>query len=88
MKPSACDRLAAYFKAQPNVWISGVDLARVGGLLAWRTRASDLRKRGMVIENRVEHHDGTVRSFYRYVPSEPAETGTAPGHNLNAWELR
>ena len=47
------DRLADYFKARPNVWIDGMQLASVAGSYAWRSRCSDIRRKfGMVIENR------------------------------------
>jgi hypothetical protein len=68
-------QLAALFKARPNCWIDGMELARIGGQYAWRTRVSNLRERrfgSMHIENRirlVEVEPGrTVKvSEYRYV---------------------
>lgn len=72
--PSLCDKLAAYFTARPGQWIDGLELAKVAGSYAWRSRCSDLRKPpyGMVIENRVRHckaNDGFKWkvSEYRYV---------------------
>lgn len=72
------DRLAAYFKSRPNVWIDGRQLAEVGGYAAFRTRVSNLRRqRGMTIENR--WHDECVRgrkfrvTEYRLVVSEPEQ---------------
>ena len=50
---SLCDRLEQFFRARPDTWIDGRALAEVAGNYAWRTRASDLRKRGMQIDNRV-----------------------------------
>ena len=68
------DRLAAYFRARPNRWIDGRDLADVAGAYAWRSRCADLRKRGMRIENKQVRKEfmGQVwtESFYRYVPAE------------------
>jgi hypothetical protein len=49
---SLCDKLEAYLKARPNKWIDGRMFEDIAGRYAWRTRLSDLRKRGMVIENR------------------------------------
>jgi hypothetical protein len=47
------DKLDAYFRAKPDVWIDGMELATVAGSYAWRSRISNLRtERGMVIENR------------------------------------
>ena len=67
------DRLEQFFKARPNVWVDGHDLAQVAGFFAWRSRCSDLRRlRGMVIENEVtvvKKPNGTryTVSRYRYV---------------------
>lgn len=70
------DRVRALFLARPNEWISAVDLERVGGRQAWRTRVSDVRRAyAMHIENRVRTvlgEDGLYKvwrlSEYRYVP--------------------
>ena len=76
---SLTDKLAAYFKERPNQFIDGLELARVAGSYAWRSRCSDLRKRGMVIENRVRWINGVngehMRkvSEYRYVPASLLE---------------
>jgi hypothetical protein len=69
-KLSKVEALAAYFKARPGQWLSALDLAKVGGALAWRTRLSDLRRPpyAMQIENRQEPHREYGRiSFYRFV---------------------
>lgn len=72
---SLIDRLAAFFRSHPDVWIDGRELALEGGSYAWRTRVSNLRRPpyGMVIENRqrrVHRPDGSqfVVSEYRFVP--------------------
>lgn len=51
-RPTMADLLQALFYAGPDTWIDGRELAQHGGCYAWRSRLSDLRKRGMVIENR------------------------------------
>jgi hypothetical protein len=66
------DKLEAYFKARPNQWVDGMLLGQIAGQYAWRSRASDLRKRGLTIENRqrrVRRPDGShyVISEYRWV---------------------
>lgn len=64
---SALDRTAAYFKARPNVWISAIDLMRIGGLLSFRTRVSELRRyHAMDIENRVRCEGKQRFSEYRW----------------------
>jgi hypothetical protein len=66
-KETFCDRLEDYFKARPNAWIDGLELARVAGAYAWRSRCSDLRKRGMQIENRMRREGKRVISEYRWI---------------------
>lgn len=73
MSVTLTDQLAAYFRERPHCWIDGRILADIAGAYAWRTRVSDLRKLGMVIENRIEtYRDAEHRPFklssYRYVP--------------------
>jgi len=41
---SMCARLARYFMERRGAWIDGRDLQEVGGVYAWRSRVSDLRK--------------------------------------------
>jgi len=69
-KPRRVDLVAAYFRARPGQWIDGLELAKVGGAYAWRTRVSECRKFfGMAIENdETRQDDGSVRSLYRFVP--------------------
>ena len=70
------DAVAAYFKAHPNQWIDGLELARVGGAYAWRTRVSDCHLQlGMTIENEVRHMPNSRRkvSLYRYRPANLLE---------------
>jgi len=75
-KPTLTGTLAAYFRAREGEWIDGMELARVAGSYAWRSRCSDLRRAPylMRIENRVRlvrdplgrMHDRKV-SEYRWV---------------------
>jgi hypothetical protein len=62
------DRLQAYFKAHPLVWISILELSKIGGL-SWRSRiACDLRpKRGMTITWNNSNKD----SAYMFTPYKP-----------------
>ena len=68
------DRLRAYFEAREGLWLDGMEIAKVAGCYAWRTRISELRRRGMRIENRQRRPGrkdgrviGRVVSEYRYV---------------------
>lgn len=61
-------RVAELFERHPDEWIDCARLMAVGGQMAWRTRVSDCRKRGMRIENRLlKRDDGSTISQYRYV---------------------
>lgn len=62
------DKVAQYFEARPGEWIDGLELERVGGRYAWRTRVSECRQHlGMQIENRQRTRaDGATASEYRY----------------------
>jgi len=74
---SLTDRLEAFFRAHPGIWVDGRRLAEVAGCYAWRSRVSDVRRRGLRIENRqrvVTGGDGrpVTVSEYRYQPAERA----------------
>ena len=67
------ERVRDTFLARPGEWIDGLELERIGGRYAWRSRVSDARRYyGLTIENRLQRVtvDGQtfVRSLYRYVP--------------------
>lgn len=64
------DRVADYFRARPNTWIDGMELAKVGGCYASRTRIAECRTQlGMTIANRViRRADGQARSEYKFEP--------------------
>jgi hypothetical protein len=69
---SLTDQLEAFFRAHPNEWHDGRRLAVHGGFYAYRTRCSDLRKKGLDIRNRqrkVTKLDGShyVVSEYMFV---------------------
>lgn len=63
---SLTDRLEQFFRSQPNRWIDGTRLASIGGVYAWRTRCSNLRKRGLQIENRQRKVRDKIKSEYRF----------------------
>lgn len=70
---SLAAKLADYFKAWPNQWIDGKELAQWAGAYGWRTRVSELRKPpyNMTIENRVRPAVWSSKvkvSEYRYLP--------------------
>jgi hypothetical protein len=70
------DRLHAFLAARPNEWVDGLELARVAGAYAWRTRLSDLRQRGLVIENRVRRVEKRFKvSEYRLVVRQVGQQG-------------
>ena len=66
------DRLQSYFEAHPQQWIDGLTLSERGGSYGWRSRVSDVRKRGLAIKNRQRSlSSGRIISEYKYVPPEP-----------------
>jgi hypothetical protein len=68
---TATDRVASLFRSRPNQDISALELARVGGYLAWRTEVSRCRQQfGMVITCRLarDARGKVAESFYRYQP--------------------
>ena len=71
------DAVAAYFKAHPGEWIDGLELARIGGAYAWRTRVSECRRElGMNIPKpRLRRMPNSQRkvSEYRYLPASLLE---------------
>ena len=78
------DKLEAYFRARPNTWIDGMQLAKVAGSYAWRSRCADLRRRGMTIENRQRRMLNAkgkryTISDYRFVPAVSTQAADAHG---------
>jgi hypothetical protein len=69
MSESLNDKLETFFRARPNTWIDGKELATIAGGYGWRSRCSDLRKRGLTVENRQRRCGGYTISEYRYVPA-------------------
>ena len=71
---SNTDRVEAFLKQQPSVWIHASDFEPIGGRQAWRSRIAECRtQRGMTIENRQDRApDGRIAaSWYRYLPYQP-----------------
>ena len=68
------ERVRDTFLARPGEWIDGLELERIGGAYAWRSRVSDCRRRFRLrIENQVRTvRDGNGRAWkrseYRYMP--------------------
>lgn len=63
--------VADYFRARPGQWIDGMELGKVGGCYAFRTRISDCRLHlSMTIENRQRKVGERTVSEYRYCPAQ------------------
>jgi hypothetical protein len=63
------DRLAAYLLQRPGIYIDGLELAKVGGAYAFRTRISELRTQlGMDVRNRQRKRGHITISEYAYFP--------------------
>lgn len=77
---SLTDKLEALFRARPNVWIDGMVLSKTAGQYAWRSRCADLRRRGMVIENRqrrLKNAEGKPYTISEYKFSPPADVAVS-----------
>ena len=65
------DAVARLLQSRPNQWIDGLELARVGGAYAWRSRISDARVQlGLTIENRQRKIGRRTVSEYRLVSGQ------------------
>lgn len=51
-----------------GVWVTMPDLWRCSGSMNVHSRISDLRKSGMIIENRKKREGQKMYSFYRLLP--------------------
>ena len=61
-------RVGTLLMAHRNQWVDGLEIAKVGGAYAWRSRLSDLRKfYGWTVENRQRRQGRRVISEYRLV---------------------
>ena len=72
------EALARYFTLHPGTWLDARHLARVGGLLSWRTRVSELRQQpyGFDIQNRVRRQrqtDGRPVAISEYRLRQPGQ---------------
>lgn len=55
-------------------WVNAMEIARVSGAMAWRTRLSELRTiDGLTVENRLRKVGDVTVSEYRYVPANLLE---------------
>jgi hypothetical protein len=79
------DRLETFFREHPGQWLDGRELAKHGGVYGWRSRVTDVRRRGLNIENRqraVRAVGGVLVarvSEYRFVPGSLLDlAGTTP----------
>lgn len=71
---SDSDFMLQVLQERPGVWVSQMEIVRRseqarGCGMTVHSRASDLRNRGLVVENRIERNEhGRAVSFYRLVP--------------------
>jgi hypothetical protein len=92
MSESFNDKLEAFFRAHPDEWIDGMRLGAVAGRFAWRTRVSDVRRRGLQIDNRVRRLKNTegkpyAVSEYRYVPASKTWTAQQAALFLKSFDV-
>jgi hypothetical protein len=83
------DRVAAYFRARPNVWIDGDAFRNVGGKYAYRTRISECRTTlQMEIDHRLRRIGSVVISEYMFIQPIDKVSRDELQADLNAWDLR
>lgn len=65
---SLAKQLEHFLKQRPNEWVPIAELAKQGGIGGWRTRLSEMNKRGFITE-----HNGLngELSAHRYLPNGP-----------------
>lgn len=67
-RKNATELVLALFTAYPNEWISWRDVAKVGGVCAWRTRISDARRIAKRDGAIIEWNKSVKHSAYRLRP--------------------
>jgi hypothetical protein len=81
------ERLATFFRSQPNTWHDGRTLAGIAGAYGWRSRISDCRRGPFFLrianrQRRVRGPNGSyVISEYRLVNEERGEVEDGPRPN-------
>lgn len=60
------DKIESLFKRSPGSWIPCYDLIKYS--LQYNARIFELRRKGMVIENKTKTVSGHKHSWYRYLP--------------------
>ena len=77
MSHSYTQDVIAYLTAKPGEFCDGLQLARIGGAYAWRTRVSEARRQlraaglGDIANVQIKLADGRVQSLYRFEPAQP-----------------
>jgi len=66
------DRILRLFQSREGEWIPLYEILPLAA--QYNARIKELREKGHRIENRTEHHDGVVFSWFRF----SAPTGQAP----------
>lgn len=77
--------LLRLFKERPLTWIGWMEIAKVAGSCAWRTRISDVRK---IVKKRGGNIEWNRKnsSAYRYVPYVPLSRDAAmPTQQKSLW---
>ncbi len=60
--------------SRPGEWVNALDIAKVAGAMAWRTRLSELRTiDGLTVENRQRKVGKITVSEYRLIPKDLLE---------------
>jgi hypothetical protein len=66
------DKLLAFFKERPDTWIALPEILQLG-IAQYNARIHDIRKEGIIIENRWEVIEGVKHSWFRYIPAKETQ---------------
>ena len=62
-------KLLRFFQSHPKEWVSLPDILSLG-IAQYNARIHELRRQGIIIENRKEMHDDGWHSWFRYISQE------------------
>jgi hypothetical protein len=79
-RQSQTDRMHRLLKAAGEGWVSALELSQIS--LQYCARLSEIKARGIAIENKIEIRDGIKYGFYRLRPSRPVSNPPERRANL------
>lgn len=65
--PSQADRIKNFLSARAGQWVSLKEILELG-IAQYNARLFELRREGLLIENKTKKVNGQIQSWYRYIP--------------------